>query len=93
MHIPAPNQLQGPVSRHRGWWDSSDFDRIEAMLKSPQCQESSPRKKAAKNHRCPDAPIRSELVQRIRKEIADGTYDTPEKWDAALDRLLDRLEE
>jgi hypothetical protein len=32
------------------------------------------------------------LVQRIRKEIADGSYDTPEKWDAALDRLFDQLE-
>jgi hypothetical protein len=39
-----------------------------------------------------DAPIRSELVERVRREIAAGTYDTPEKWEAALDRLLDRLE-
>jgi hypothetical protein len=38
-------------------------------------------------------PFRSELVERVRREIAAGTYDTPEKWDAALDRLLKRLEE
>jgi hypothetical protein len=37
-------------------------------------------------------PIRTELVARIRQEIAAGTYDTQEKWEAALDRLLDRLE-
>lgn len=36
--------------------------------------------------------IRTELVQRVRQEIAAGTYDTPEKWDAALDRLFDRLD-
>jgi anti-sigma28 factor (negative regulator of flagellin synthesis) len=36
--------------------------------------------------------IRTDLVERIRREIADGTYETPEKWDIALDRLLDRLE-
>jgi len=39
-----------------------------------------------------DAPIWAELVERVRREIADGTYDTPEKWEIALDRLLDRLE-
>ncbi|HJT75885.1 MAG TPA: flagellar biosynthesis anti-sigma factor FlgM [Gemmataceae bacterium] len=37
--------------------------------------------------------VRTELVERVRREIAAGTYDTPEKWALALDRLLDRLEE
>jgi len=37
--------------------------------------------------------IRVELVTRVRREIAEGTYDTPEKWDAALDRLWARLQE
>jgi hypothetical protein len=36
--------------------------------------------------------FRAALVERIRQEIADGTYDTPEKWEAALDRLSRRLE-
>jgi hypothetical protein len=35
--------------------------------------------------------IRKELVDRVRREIAAGDYDTPERWEAALDRLLDRL--
>jgi hypothetical protein len=39
-----------------------------------------------------DPPIRTDLVQRIRRVIAAGTYDTPEKWEVALDRLLDHLE-
>jgi negative regulator of flagellin synthesis FlgM len=39
-----------------------------------------------------DQPIRTELVERIRREIAEGTYDTPEKWEIALDRLLNRLD-
>jgi hypothetical protein len=37
-------------------------------------------------------PIRKELVDRIRREIAAGTYITQEKWEAALDCLLERLE-
>ncbi len=40
----------------------------------------------------PDPEIRADLVARVRREIAAGTYDTPEKWDVALERLLDRLE-
>ena len=35
--------------------------------------------------------IRIDRVAEIRRQIADGTYETPEKLDAALDRLLDQL--
>ena len=37
--------------------------------------------------------FRAALVEQIRREIAAGTYDTPEKWEKALDRLLERLEQ
>lgn len=33
--------------------------------------------------------IRSELVDRVRNEIANGSYDTPEKFELALDGLID----
>ena len=36
-----------------------------------------------------DLPIRQDLVDSIRQQIAQGTYDTPEKFDAALNELLD----
>jgi hypothetical protein len=35
--------------------------------------------------------IRHELVARVRREIAAGVYDTPEKLEVALERMLDRL--
>jgi negative regulator of flagellin synthesis FlgM len=35
--------------------------------------------------------IRTELVNLIRAQIAAGTYDTPEKMDAALERMLDEI--
>jgi hypothetical protein len=35
--------------------------------------------------------IRHELVERVRQEIAAGNYDTPEKWQVALDRLAEDL--
>jgi len=37
--------------------------------------------------------IRHGLVARIRAEIAAGTYDTEERWLAAEERLLDRIEQ
>jgi negative regulator of flagellin synthesis FlgM len=35
--------------------------------------------------------VRQDLVNSIRAQINAGTYDTPEKFDAALERLLDTL--
>jgi len=35
--------------------------------------------------------IRTDLVNTIRSQIAAGTYDTPDKMDAALSRLLDQI--
>jgi hypothetical protein len=36
--------------------------------------------------------FRAGLVEQIRREIAAGTYDTPEKMEIAFDRLLKRLD-
>ena len=35
--------------------------------------------------------IRHEKVDAIRQQIASGIYETPEKLDVAMDRLLDEL--
>ncbi len=35
--------------------------------------------------------IRHEKVEEIRKQIASGSYETPEKIQVALDRLFDEL--
>lgn len=35
--------------------------------------------------------IRIDKVAQIRRQIADGSYDTPEKLDAALDKFLDQF--
>ena len=35
--------------------------------------------------------VRTDLVNRIRSEIAAGTYETPEKLDTALNHLLDEI--
>ena len=35
--------------------------------------------------------IRHDRVEEVRRQIAAGTYETPEKLELALDRLLDEL--
>ena len=43
---------------------------------------------------CPDASeIRMELVERVRREIAEGRYETTEKWERALELLFERWHE
>jgi anti-sigma28 factor (negative regulator of flagellin synthesis) len=36
--------------------------------------------------------VRADLVERMKAEIAAGTYETPKRLDIAVDRLLDDLE-
>ena len=37
------------------------------------------------------APIRQDRVAEIRAQITQGTYETSEKLEAAVDRLLDEI--
>ena len=44
---------------------------------------------AAKVQEVPD--IRADLVARVKAEIEAGTYETPERLEIAVERLLDEL--
>lgn len=39
-----------------------------------------------------DEPVRQDLIDRVRGEIEAGRYDTPDKVDTAVDRLLTELD-
>ena len=63
-------------------------------LASPKLPPTTSGKNAGNGNSPSDEPgIRKDLVARVRKEIEAGTYDTEEKWEAALDRLLERMSE
>ena len=89
MHEHGPDELVGPVRGSPAWW--------RGMGAQPDPQDEGtpipdkPRKKRPKSTKGAK-PIRTDLVERVRKEIAAGTYETQEKWEAALDCLLDKLE-
>lgn len=44
----------------------------------------------AQMHQMPEE--RRRLIFRVRRQIAEGNYDTPDRWEAALDRLFDAVE-
>lgn len=79
--MQQPNSFRGPIRGSSGWWRG--MPQEEANGAAPPQETSRP----------PQDNIRWDLVERVRAEIAQGTYDTPEKWNAALDNLLERLAE
>ena len=85
MHEHGPDELGGPVRGSAAWWQAT------ATAPEPEA-DVPPAAEQPKKKRKDAAPIRTELVERIKNEIAAGAYDTLEKWEAALDGLLDRLE-
>lgn len=92
MICHGPSCLTGPLTLCRDWWTTTPTE--EQPITSLPRKASDSTLMQPKNSQRPveDAPIRADLVERVRREIAEGVYDTPEKWEIAVDRLLRRLE-
>jgi hypothetical protein len=87
MHRHGPSCLEGPVSRRRGRWKHPD-----AAAGPGPGPEPGPANRGGQETAGTAQPIRWELVERVRREIAAGTYETPEKMEKALERLLEQLD-
>lgn len=84
-HVHGPQGLNGPhFNRTNGTPTGKSAAGPADLLDISAAAEAAV--KAVEN-----GEIRSDLVARVRNEIAAGTYETPEKLDAALDRLLDEI--
>jgi negative regulator of flagellin synthesis FlgM len=84
-HVHAPHGINAPHAPFRGQSASSapastGVDRVEI---SPAAQAAIDAADAGE--------VRAGLVNQIRAQIANGTYETPAKMDIALDRLLDEI--
>ena len=92
MQHHGPNGYPAPVRGTPGWWQ--ELGQLTAPEPPPKKKRSRKRASSANSEQLTKvgSRIRVELVERVRREIADGTYDTPEKWEAALDRLLENLD-
>ena len=78
MFRHGPNCLEGPVSRTWGQWSEK------------QTPATDPKRHPRGRSTPKPSEIRTDLVERIRREIAEGRYETAEKWDAALEVLYAR---
>lgn len=83
MHKHGSSPMEGPLRGSNGWWRGMAAPDVAASADSGQDDALPDRD---------DPRIRWTLVRRIRREIAAGTYDSPERWNEALNRFLDDLE-
>lgn len=94
MQIQGSTHLHGPQSINAPHQSTSRLTADDATS-SPAVQsvdqlDISEAAQAASESR-ESAPIRFDRVAEIRAQIADGTYDTADKLDLAIDRLMDDL--
>ncbi len=97
MNIQGPSSIhgiqgvKGPHSTHRtnGAKSSHSTTGPSDQLDISPAAEAAVQ--AADQVVAQSGDIRADLVARVRSEIANGTYETAEKLDSALDGLLNEL--
>ena len=85
-HIHGPHGINAPHAPFRGQSSPN-----APATKSVDSVDISPAAEAA-IQAAESGEIRQGLVDRIRTQIAAGTYETPDKLDVAVQRLLDEIE-
>ncbi len=91
MQIYGPAHVHGPqsVSSPHNQRSAPQQRPQSASSTSDQLEISDAARLAAQMHEISD--IRHERVAAIKAAIADGSYETDDKLNAALDRLLDEI--
>ncbi len=91
MNIHGPSHVHGPHGVNGPHFNRANSPQSGKAAAGPADQlDISPAAEAA-IQAAEGGKIRPDLVARVRGDIASGTYETPEKLDAALDRLLDEV--
>ena len=90
MEINGPGAIHGPHSLG-GVHRPQNSPPVESEYAQPVDElDISPHAELMSQiHDIPD--VRSHLVDEIRQQIMDGTYETPEKLQGAIDKLLDEF--
>jgi negative regulator of flagellin synthesis FlgM len=91
MQIYGPSQLHGaqPINAAHGARPSQAPARTESAAIHDEVNISDAARLAEQINDLPD--IRQDRVDAVRQQIAAGTYETNEKMEMALDRLLDEI--
>jgi negative regulator of flagellin synthesis FlgM len=88
MQIYGPSHLHGPQPLQGPHWN-----RGAAPAQSTQAADEVNISSAAEAaiSASDGGDFRADLVARVRNEIAQGSYDTPDKMAIAIDSLLDEI--
>jgi len=91
MQIYGPAHLHGaqPIGAPHSARISSPSAPTQSASIQDEVQISAEANLVEQVHQMPD--IRQDRVAAIRAQIAAGTYETPEKLDLAMERLLDEI--
>ena len=82
-HVHGPHTLKGPYSNR----SNGAQPNARANATGDQFEISAAAEAAVQATETGD--IRADLVNRVRNEIAAGTYDSPGKMEMAMERLFD----
>ena len=91
MHIYGPAHLHGPqsISAPHAQRVAQPSTSAASSTQTDQLDLSDAARVAARMSEIPD--IRQDRVAEIRAAIAQGTYETADKLEIALDRLLNEI--
>lgn len=91
MHIYGPSQLHGSqsIGAPHGIRQAQPMARPEAPQIADEVDISEAAQFAEQIQQMPD--IREDRVEAVRLQIAEGTYETSDRLNAAIERLLDEI--
>lgn len=84
-----PARAANPLDGRRGLWLDSELRPATTWQKATVDDNSRQPNFAKELHRLPEA--RRQLIFRIRRQIAEGTYDEERRFELALGRLIDTV--
>jgi negative regulator of flagellin synthesis FlgM len=91
MHIYGPSQLHGPqaIGAPHGARPAQPMTRPEAPQIADEVDISEAARLVEQVQQLPE--MREDRVEAVRRQIAAGTYETSDKLNAAVERLLDEI--
>ncbi len=91
MHIYGPSQLHGPqsIGTPHGVRNAPSPPRPPAAPITDEVDISEAARMAEQIQQMPET--REDRIEAVRQQIADGTYETAERLNTAIDRLLDEI--
>lgn len=91
MHIYGPSQLHGaqPISAPHHTRQSQAASRLDSAQIADEVDISDAARLVEQVQQMPE--MREDRVEAVRRQIADGAYETNDKLNVAIERLLDEI--